>query len=60
MTYNIMFNLKLVHVIKMFSVSVNKTLSVTNGGGLGVWASAEFCKRGHHAIGFRMKVCIYL
>ncbi|XP_071142289.1 vitelline membrane outer layer protein 1 homolog isoform X2 [Mytilus edulis] len=35
---------------------VNKTLSVTNGGSLGIWASAEFCTRGHYAIGFRMKI----
>ncbi|CAG2215574.1 Vitelline membrane outer layer protein 1 homolog [Mytilus edulis] len=35
---------------------VNKTLSVTNGGSLGVWACAEFCTRGHYAIGFRMKI----
>lgn len=44
----------------MFVVSVTQTSSVTNGGAFGVWKSAEFCTIGHYAIGFRMKVCIFL
>lgn len=35
------------------------TLSVTNGGTFGDWTYQEFCTKGHYAIGYKMKVCIF-
>ncbi|CAG2225348.1 Vitelline membrane outer layer protein 1 homolog [Mytilus edulis] len=37
-------------------VGYNKILSVTNGGYFGNWANEEFCRKGHYAVGYRMKI----
>ncbi|CAC5414772.1 Vitelline membrane outer layer protein 1 homolog [Mytilus coruscus] len=52
--FDYVFGSNLLHPSSKYGV--NKTLSVTNGGGFGVWTSEEFCTKGHYAIGFRMKI----